>query len=556
VRGSWIYGIKIDGIDNSFPLKPLGRQEEWHAVRAFQASARTDWIRAKHAASGTAALKRWVAYGYRDGYVKEQKMGTRSRKEGIGYADEQIESGYFMDWVRDQLLEASRMDPNDVLPLETKADARVIARNMLKQLEWDTKRDLSQSRDFFKGFSERLRDSTVRDWLADEILEINRGMRGGGGVDEAAQGSPVDVLHTLQPGDMVTVESRELPRPRKLVVTNLSGGDVYVTSGHAPPGHVRGGRLHARGDTVFYSATIQQRDVRVSKLTRTATALAESRRGPAPVEAPDPDYVIQGLYTNGYSAYGDFGFDDEATAIAEAKKLAGSRGAPYFFEGDYVRVITRDGELVWDSRGGGGGGVREGAQSVGEADDIEDYNALQREWWAAAERVAPDELAVLHSALSEHSVGKGHDRRVRISRERLFRAMAARGMPFPQATQGTDARTGGSVSEATPSGYTHGGAPQLGAHEADHGCPSGSQAYMVRYVHKIAPRAEDVMGPVCINDNAFSNRNTLGAALRRAKVMTGGARVRDFRVEGEKTVVFPSLPGFTTYWHSIILTPA
>jgi hypothetical protein len=70
-------------------------------------------------------------------------------------------------------------------------------------------------------------------------------------------------------------------------------------------------------------------------------------------EILDPDYVIQGLYTSGYLAYAEFGFDDEATAIAEAKKLAGSRGAPYFFEGDYVRVITRDGELVWDSRGEG-----------------------------------------------------------------------------------------------------------------------------------------------------------------------------------------------------------
>lgn len=59
-EGKGSYGIKIDGIDNSFPLKPLGRQEEWVQVQAFQASARTDWIRAKHASSGTAALKRWI----------------------------------------------------------------------------------------------------------------------------------------------------------------------------------------------------------------------------------------------------------------------------------------------------------------------------------------------------------------------------------------------------------------------------------------------------------------------------------------------------------------
>lgn len=58
--GNWEYGIKIDGIENDFPLKPLGRQEEWDAVKSFQASARTDWISAKSASSGAAALKRWV----------------------------------------------------------------------------------------------------------------------------------------------------------------------------------------------------------------------------------------------------------------------------------------------------------------------------------------------------------------------------------------------------------------------------------------------------------------------------------------------------------------
>jgi hypothetical protein len=54
------YGVKIDGIENDFVLKPLGRQEEWPTVRAFQTAARSTWIRAKHARSGTAALKRWV----------------------------------------------------------------------------------------------------------------------------------------------------------------------------------------------------------------------------------------------------------------------------------------------------------------------------------------------------------------------------------------------------------------------------------------------------------------------------------------------------------------
>jgi hypothetical protein len=76
------------------------------------------------------------------------------------------------------------MDPSTVLPLETRADARVIARNMLKQLEWDTKRDLNESKEFFKGFSDTLRMNDA--WLADELLEINREMRGGG-VGEARE---------------------------------------------------------------------------------------------------------------------------------------------------------------------------------------------------------------------------------------------------------------------------------------------------------------------------------------------------------------------------------
>ncbi len=59
---------------------------------------------------------------------------------GAKYAQDQITGDYFMDWVREQLAEASRMNPEDVLPLETKADAMVIAKNMLQQLKWDTRK--------------------------------------------------------------------------------------------------------------------------------------------------------------------------------------------------------------------------------------------------------------------------------------------------------------------------------------------------------------------------------------------------------------------------------
>src|ERR1019366_1500032 len=75
-----------------------------------------------------------------------------------------------------------------------------------------------------------------------------------------------------------------------------------------------------------------------------------------------------------------------------------------------------------------------------------------------------------------------------------------------------------------------------------------------RYVHKIAPSDKDRAKPVWIRDNAFSNRNTLGKALRDAGILSTGGRIVDFRVEGDKVVAFPAVPGLTTYRHSIVLT--
>ena len=118
---------------------------------------------------------------------EEYAMEQLGAPEGHG-----LGGTFFMDWVHEQIIEASRMDPSTVLPLETKSDARVIAGNMLQQLVWDAKRDLD-GRDiarligidiveredisaFFEGF-EKVTDAS-RDWLADELLEINRELRG------------------------------------------------------------------------------------------------------------------------------------------------------------------------------------------------------------------------------------------------------------------------------------------------------------------------------------------------------------------------------------------
>jgi hypothetical protein len=182
-----------------------------------------------------------------------------AEEAGAAYAQEQLESDHFMDWVREQLLEASKMPASDVLPLEDKHDAKIIARNMLQQLEWDTRREHHESAEFYKGFRSML--DSQRDWLADELLTMNQEIKG---VDVGEKG--------------------------------------------------------------------------------------KVRSGPKPVD--DPEYIIQGLYSDGTTGGGfaEFGFDDEAVAVAEAKKIARSN----WFEGDYVRVITRDGELVWSSQEGVG----------------------------------------------------------------------------------------------------------------------------------------------------------------------------------------------------------
>jgi DNA-binding MarR family transcriptional regulator len=110
-----------------------------------------------------------------------------AKERGEQYAREQIDSDYFMDWVREQLLEASKADPSEMLPLETKADAMVIAKNMLNQLAQDTQRAHHESKEFYEGFRKTCDNS--RDWLADELLTIKGEMGVGERRPPKAQGS-------------------------------------------------------------------------------------------------------------------------------------------------------------------------------------------------------------------------------------------------------------------------------------------------------------------------------------------------------------------------------
>jgi hypothetical protein len=113
-----------------------------------------------------------------------RRTARGAEARGEQYAQDQLQGEYFQGWIREQLLEASRMDPSQVLPLETKRDAMVIARNMLQDLEEGAKRDLNEDAAFWKGFRSALDDS--REWLADELLQIKSEM-GDGRMNETPQ---------------------------------------------------------------------------------------------------------------------------------------------------------------------------------------------------------------------------------------------------------------------------------------------------------------------------------------------------------------------------------
>lgn len=83
--------------------------------------------------------------------------------------------------------------------------------------------------------------------------------------------------------------------------------------------------------------------------------------------------------------------------------------------------------------------------------------------------------------------------------------------------------------------------------------------FATRYTHQIAhakdPAADD--GPeVTLTAADLADKKKLGAALRKQGVILTGARVESFRVEndGDKIVIFPKMPGLTTYHHAITFT--
>ena len=109
---------------------------------------------------------------------------------GEAYAREQLAGDYFQQWVWEQMVEGDRerqRDPSSVID-----DPRQIAKNMLQQLLWDTKRELDvgtlldlsgggETRaavtEFYEGFDGVLRDPNTVRWLTEIITDMEEDLR-------------------------------------------------------------------------------------------------------------------------------------------------------------------------------------------------------------------------------------------------------------------------------------------------------------------------------------------------------------------------------------------
>ena len=168
----------------------------------------------------------------RERRTSSERILARAEKAGAKYAQDQIAGEHFMQWVRDQVAEAKEMqrrDPSSVFPLETKADYKKLARNMLQQLEWDTKRDMDWReileltgtasgeitsgvpKAFFSGFTQELKASHTVDWLADEIEYFDKGEKAVGEAkrERRKPGHPTPTVWTRQNTKLATWFERD-----------------------------------------------------------------------------------------------------------------------------------------------------------------------------------------------------------------------------------------------------------------------------------------------------------------------------------------------------------
>jgi hypothetical protein len=204
-----------------------------------------------------------------------QQILVDAERAGADYAQEQIESSHFRNWVYEQMVEAERMrqaDPSSVFPIESPTDANKLARNMLQQLQWDTKRAMDTqeilelsgasgvfsagsadwvrdtygiterdvSSAFYTGFDEKLQKPSNRQWLTDLILQFNEELRGSGAREmrEASpEGQAVDANAFIQLLTSMTPADRQTSvRFQKSFAGERGGGSVYVNFINLPQG--------------------------------------------------------------------------------------------------------------------------------------------------------------------------------------------------------------------------------------------------------------------------------------------------------------------------------
>lgn len=76
----------------------------------------------------------------------------------------------------------------------------------------------------------------------------------------------------------------------------------------------------------------------------------------------------------------------------------------------------------------------------------------------------------------------------------------------------------------------------------------------IRYVHQISPSEKDVTGPFEVRETDFADLPGIRKWMKRHGQGNMG-RVRSWRIEGNRVLVFPGpTGGMTTHWHCIVIT--
>jgi hypothetical protein len=317
---------------------------------------------------------------------KEPSAVDAAREAGRQYVQDQISGDYFRDWVWDQMVEAEAMrqrDPNSVIPLESPADYRKLARNMLQQLGWDIDRDLDprdvlgreasreEQREFVDGLHDELRDPNVVQWVVDEVMLIHEEVRRGPDQKTAPE-EPRRRSRGIRVGKVVQIWEPEEGAPDDMeayvqVDATMDGKPIKLGTVIGVPPHQRETARRAGGDTVgpylstWWADSTDWQDVPADRREEAESALKQAaprlwrevqqmrgaeRRGRS-VRAPQrvQDYVA--VDTRNRVVAGPF--KDYGQAKREADRAGGhvrfvmDRGAGKLAESTGYHVYAEDG---------------------------------------------------------------------------------------------------------------------------------------------------------------------------------------------------------------------